>query len=91
MQEGGIKSGSNVLIIDDLIATGTYKFFAPSPIDGKDQNRIDPILDSTNNKLGGSASAAGQLVEKCGAQVIENLFVIEIELYVLFLSSHLSH
>ncbi|GAA5846985.1 hypothetical protein JCM3766R1_005887 [Sporobolomyces carnicolor] len=49
MQEGGIKSGANVLIIDDLIATG------------------------------GSASAAGQLVEKCGAKVIENLFVIEIE------------
>ncbi|GAA6019867.1 hypothetical protein JCM11491_004847 [Sporobolomyces phaffii] len=49
MQEGGIKSGANVLIIDDLIATG------------------------------GSASAAGELVEKCGAKVIENLFVIEIE------------
>lgn len=54
MQEGGIKSNANVLIIDDLIATG------------------------------GSASAAGELVEKCGAQVIENLFVIEIELYVFF-------
>lgn len=52
MQEGGIKSNANVLIIDDLIATG------------------------------GSASAAGELVEKCGAKVIENLFVIEIELYV---------
>jgi len=34
-------------------------------------------------RIGGSASAAGELVEKCGAKVIENLFVIEIELYVL--------
>jgi len=50
MQEGSIKSGSNVIIIDDLIATG------------------------------GSAKAAGELVEKCGSTVIENLFVIEIEL-----------
>ncbi|GAA5855050.1 hypothetical protein JCM5353_005674 [Sporobolomyces roseus] len=49
MQEGSIKSGSNVIIIDDLIATG------------------------------GSAKAAGELVEKCGSTVIENLFVIEIE------------
>ncbi|CEQ42817.1 SPOSA6832_04691, partial [Sporobolomyces salmonicolor] len=49
MQEGAIKPGQNVLVIDDLIATG------------------------------GSAKAAGELVEKSGAKVVENLFVVEIE------------
>ncbi|GAA5871157.1 hypothetical protein JCM1840_007606 [Sporobolomyces johnsonii] len=49
MQEGAIKPGQNILVIDDLIATG------------------------------GSAKAAGELVEKSGAKVVENLFVVEIE------------
>ena len=46
MQASSLKSGSNVLIIDDLIATG------------------------------GSAKAAGELVEKLGSKTIEYIFVV---------------
>ncbi len=43
-----IKEGANVLVVDDLIATG------------------------------GSAFAAGQLVELCGGNILEFLFIIEL-------------
>lgn len=46
MQESSLKSGSTVLVIDDLIATG------------------------------GSAKAAGELVEKLGSKTVEYIFVV---------------
>ncbi|CCF57546.1 hypothetical protein KAFR_0C05550 [Kazachstania africana CBS 2517] len=49
MQKDAIKEGSNVVIVDDIIATG------------------------------GSAAAAGELVEKVGANVIEYQFVLELD------------
>lgn len=49
IQEGVIPSGSKVLIVDDILATG------------------------------GSASAAGELVKKSGAEVAEYLFVMELD------------
>ncbi|GAA5999492.1 purine phosphoribosyltransferase family protein [Rhodotorula paludigena] len=49
MQEGAIKEGQNVVIIDDLIATG------------------------------GSALAATQLVQQSKGNVVQNLFVVDIE------------
>jgi len=87
MQEGGIKSGANVLIIDDLIATGTSRFRRHSLLRFTVQVLRSEKTNSqffNANPIGGSASAAGELVEKCGAKVIENLFVIEIELYVVY-------
>ncbi|KAI0786389.1 adenine phosphoribosyltransferase [Abortiporus biennis] len=48
IQADAIQPGQNVLVIDDLIATG------------------------------GSANAAGELVNKCGGKVIEYLFIIEL-------------
>lgn len=48
IQEGVIPKGANVVIVDDILATG------------------------------GSASAAGDLVEKTGAKVVEFLFVMEL-------------
>ncbi|WFD25495.1 adenine phosphoribosyltransferase [Malassezia nana] len=48
MQKGAIPAGSNVLIVDDLIATG------------------------------GSAAAAGQLVQKLQANTVEYLFIVAI-------------
>ncbi|KAH8929212.1 putative adenine phosphoribosyltransferase [Atractiella rhizophila] len=48
MQEGAIKNGQKVLVIDDLIATG------------------------------GSAKAAGDLVSRSGAEILEYLFIIEL-------------
>ncbi|KAK9763370.1 adenine phosphoribosyltransferase [Basidiobolus ranarum] len=49
MSVGAIKSGDNVVIVDDLIATG------------------------------GSAFAAGELVTKSGGNILEYLFMIELE------------
>lgn len=49
MQQNAIPSGSTVLIVDDILATG------------------------------GSASAAGQLVEKSGGEIVEYLFVMELD------------
>ncbi|KAI9307940.1 adenine phosphoribosyltransferase [Cunninghamella echinulata] len=49
LQRGSIKENANVIIIDDLIATG------------------------------GSASAAGELVKKCGAKTVEYVFVMELD------------
>jgi len=48
MEKHSVKSGQNVIIIDDLIATG------------------------------GSARAAGNLVEQCGGRVLKYLFVVEL-------------
>ncbi|CAG8765896.1 6832_t:CDS:2, partial [Acaulospora morrowiae] len=48
MEEGAIKPGQNVIIVDDLIATG------------------------------GTANAAGKLVETSGGKVLEYVFVIEL-------------
>lgn len=48
IQEGVIPKGANVVIVDDILATG------------------------------GSASAAGELVEKASAKVVEYLFVMEL-------------
>ncbi|KAK3354679.1 phosphoribosyltransferase-like protein [Neurospora tetraspora] len=48
MQEGAIKPGQKVLIVDDIIATG------------------------------GSAAAAGELVQKLGGETIGYLFILEI-------------
>ncbi|KAL4075929.1 phosphoribosyltransferase-like protein [Scleroderma citrinum] len=50
MQKGAIQPGQNVIVVDDLIATG------------------------------GSAKAAGQLVEMQGGTVLEYLFIIEVVL-----------
>ncbi|EDO17670.1 hypothetical protein Kpol_1004p45 [Vanderwaltozyma polyspora DSM 70294] len=49
MQKNAIPAGSNVIIVDDIIATG------------------------------GSAKAAGELVEKIGAKVLEFNFVMELD------------
>jgi adenine phosphoribosyltransferase len=49
IQKSGVKPGSRVVIVDDLIATG------------------------------GSAGAAGQLIKKCDATVVEYVFVMELD------------
>ena len=62
MQEGIVSTGANVVIIDDLIATGAYfKSF---------------ISESDSYILGGSAMAAGELVRKQGGITLEYLFIV---------------
>jgi len=62
MQADSIKPGSNVIIIDDLIATGNL-----SP---------QCIYISFTRKTGGSAKAAGELVAGQGAKTLEYVFII---------------
>jgi adenine phosphoribosyltransferase len=64
MQAGAIQPGQNVVIVDDLIATGI-------------SNTIRLFFE-TQHVIGGSAKAAGELVAKQGGKTLEYLFMIEI-------------
>lgn len=68
MQAGAVKPGQKVLIVDDIIATGEC---ASIPL----QTAQDNLLTSP----GGSASAAGSLVEKLGGKVLEYVFILELD------------
>jgi adenine phosphoribosyltransferase len=65
MQADVIKPGQNVVVIDDLIATGKSE--------GLYLFEQDMIL-----QLGGSAKAAGELVAQQGGKTLEYLFIIEL-------------
>jgi adenine phosphoribosyltransferase len=68
MQAGAIQPGQNVVIIDDLIATGGQRVCvsAESPFSPRSP--------------GGSAAAAGELVAKEGGKTVDYLFIIELAL-----------
>jgi len=65
MQAGSIQPGQNVVVIDDVIATGEQHVCA--------SNRTPFSLCSP----GGSAVAAGELVAKQGGKTVAYLFMIE--------------
>lgn len=70
MQKDAVKPGQTVLIVDDIIATG----MPTSPL------RIcvaDTVL--TGLSTGGSASAAGKLVEQLGGTLMGFLFILELD------------
>jgi adenine phosphoribosyltransferase len=70
MQADAISPGQTVVIIDDVIATGAYCYLN--------------ITNSTDDRFltrrfaGGSAAAAGELVEKLGGKLLQYLFIAEI-------------
>ena len=66
MQAGAIRPGQNVLIIDDLLATGTQT------------NTYLFMYKYKSLGIGGSAKAAGELVTKQGGKTLEYLFIIEL-------------
>jgi len=68
MQADAIKPGQNVVVIDDLIATGEcwQSFFVSRLIQ----------YDKTQ---GGSAKAAGELVAKLEGKMLEYMFIAEIK------------
>ena len=66
MQAGAIQPGQNVVVIDDLVATGEYHICASK------------ITHFTPRPLGGSAAAAGELVAKLGGKTVEYIFIIEV-------------
>lgn len=67
MQDGAIRHGQNVVIVDDLIATGACVYSLP----------IEMLL-SHHPSPGGSASAAGSLVRMQGGNILEYLFIVEV-------------
>lgn len=67
MQDGAIRHGQNVIIVDDLIATGAYAC----------NLHVDMLLN-LHPSLGGSASAAGSLVRMQGGNILEYLFIVEV-------------
>ena len=66
MQVGVIQPGQNVVVVDDLVATGGYHICAPKEI------LLSPHC------LGGSAAATGELIAKQGGKAIEYLFIVEL-------------
>jgi len=65
MQAGSIQPGQNVVIIDDVIATGEQHVCASS-------GALFSLFST-----GGSAVAAGELVAKQGGKTVAYLFMIE--------------
>lgn len=85
IQKDAVKPGQTVLVVDDIIATGkkdhpTMKN-SPSPSimihDSIPLFNIDFQL--IFHQTGGSASAAGKLVEQLGGTLIGYLFILELD------------
>jgi adenine phosphoribosyltransferase len=73
MQEDAITPGQSVIVIDDLMATGTISCITSLG------SRIANFFS-----LGGSAKAAGELIAQRGCKTLEYLFIIEL----VFLKGH---
>ena len=67
MQADAIKPGQNVVVIDDLIATGELLL-----------RLCHRVVWYRPFYVGGSAKAAGELVAKLGGKTLEYLFIIEL-------------
>lgn len=93
MQEGSIKPGQKVLIVDDIIATGKSKIEVNSRACSPRSLDLEALAlsllnlgRSSNGRLemmltgliGGSAAAAGDLVKQLGGTLIGYLFIVEI-------------
>ena len=65
MQAGAIQPGQNVVVIDDVVATGGQHVCASAE------------APFSFGFLGGSASATGELVTKEGGKTVEYLFILE--------------
>lgn len=85
MQEGGVSKGQKVLVVDDIIATGTallslfqlpmILFFIAS--EHENSNFTELICVTIN--AGGSAAAAGSLVKKLGGEMLGYQFILELD------------
>lgn len=71
LQKDAVKPGQLVLVVDDIIATG-MAFFDPKSSD-------TGVTSALLKNAGGSAQAAGELVEKLGASLMGYLFILEID------------
>ena len=72
MQKDSIKPGQRVVIVDDIIATGMPEFTEWS-------NQRTLGLIAFLYAIGGSAAAAGELVRGLGGEILEYIFIIEVD------------
>jgi len=72
MQAGSIKPGQKVIVVDDIIATGTSVFalFFLS---------LYITRNKSNRHSGGSAKAGGELIQKMGGELLGFIFLLELE------------
>jgi len=83
MQADAISPGQTVVIIDDVIATGTYYYLNTINLqhDGFFDTRFFPLalaIAIFPRFAGGSAAAAGELVEKQGGKLLQYFFIVEV-------------
>jgi adenine phosphoribosyltransferase len=74
MQKDAIRAGQRVLVVDDIIATGTYFSFLNS--------RTHPLVSQiliVFGTTGGSAAAAGSLVKLLGGTLLGYIFMLELD------------
>lgn len=67
LQQDAVAPGERALVVDDIIATGQFSLVVVAH-----ETRI-------NGYLGGSAQAAGALVEKLGGKLLGFLFILELD------------
>jgi adenine phosphoribosyltransferase len=67
IQADSIKPGQRVLVVDDIIATGTLMFC------------LRNAVYHTELNIGGSAAAAGSLVQQLGGTLIAYIFILELD------------
>lgn len=66
IQADSIKRGQQVLVVDDIIATGEFSFLGQSG-------------SGTDTSAGGSAAAAGSLVKRLGGILLGYVFILELD------------
>ena len=66
MQGDAIKEGQKVIVLDDIIATGMQQICSMPGV-------------HSNFAPGGSAAAAGSLVEKLGGRLLGYVFLLELD------------
>jgi adenine phosphoribosyltransferase len=77
MQADAIKPGQTVVVVDDIIATGVSTVSSAPRAKHTDKRTVFSLLEPLHVFAGGSAAAAGELVEKQGGTVLKYLFVAE--------------
>jgi adenine phosphoribosyltransferase len=82
MQADAISPGQTVVIVDDVIATGAYCYLKEirriQTHDGFLTRSLALLLQFPPRFVGGSAAAAGELVEKLGGELLQYLFIAEV-------------
>lgn len=84
IQKDSIRQGQKVLIVDDIIATGTAPSSHLSQLlsgeaRGARRYGVTSSVSLIHTPLGGSAAAAGSLVERLGGTLLGYIFILELD------------